>query len=485
MDELTQYLHLPEKAVAKELGICLTSLKKLCRQHGITRWPYRKLKSLDKKIAKAENGSGTGGEDATALKAKADELKREKMAVAFTYGQKDPSKRDEGDAESVTSSDPGISGVEGQEAKGGKAKKTPVKAKLSVLAHLAVEAAAKAGAAAKGAGSTPTSAGSAKAGGGAWPFAKGSKSGIPTPPEEPIVCAVGQDNDIFAEAVADVMANSSMDDNGDSLTPGWEGAAHRQSTAEVELNGATLTSIVEKGRNGTVKMTIIMPAPPTKAPPPLPQSKASVSDADLKIASALASLSSPRADAATPKGCKSAKKKAGQEIEVKEEEQEEGANVRLDEDEDENSDEQDGDQRGSFGHDLMGSEFFSGLRARQAGDCLDRSSSAHHLDLSVPSSEMDAAQRDDDLSPSSLDSAPVQDENMEEEVVVGEHDAKDLSLPSDSLSLEWDQVPNPPASPLLPSSQTILHRCALYPSPSEASGSTRRWCLGWEEGLAV
>jgi len=45
MDELTQYLHLPEKAVAKQLGICLTSLKKLCRQHGITRWPYRKVRA--------------------------------------------------------------------------------------------------------------------------------------------------------------------------------------------------------------------------------------------------------------------------------------------------------------------------------------------------------------------------------------------------------------------------------------------------------
>jgi len=44
MEELTQYLHLPEKTVAKELGICLTSLKKLCRQHGITRWPYRKVR---------------------------------------------------------------------------------------------------------------------------------------------------------------------------------------------------------------------------------------------------------------------------------------------------------------------------------------------------------------------------------------------------------------------------------------------------------
>ena len=38
LEELSKYFHLPEKAVAKELGICLTSLKKLCRSYGITRW---------------------------------------------------------------------------------------------------------------------------------------------------------------------------------------------------------------------------------------------------------------------------------------------------------------------------------------------------------------------------------------------------------------------------------------------------------------
>jgi hypothetical protein len=100
IDELSQYLHLPEKAVAKELGICLTSLKKLCRQNGITRWPYRKLKSLDKKIARAENVNSAGEtEDAATLKARAEELKKEYMAVALTYGiktdrgsRKDPEK---------------------------------------------------------------------------------------------------------------------------------------------------------------------------------------------------------------------------------------------------------------------------------------------------------------------------------------------------------------------------------------------------------
>ncbi len=113
IDELSQYLHLPEKAVAKELGICLTSLKKLCRQNGITRWPYRKLKSLDKKIARAENVNSAGEtEDAATLKARAEELKKEYMAVALTYGiktdrgsRKEPEKGGREEEEEVSTPD--------------------------------------------------------------------------------------------------------------------------------------------------------------------------------------------------------------------------------------------------------------------------------------------------------------------------------------------------------------------------------------------
>ena len=57
LEELSKYFHLPEKAVAKELGICLTSLKKICRSYGITRWPFRKLKSIQRTLAKDDGGA--------------------------------------------------------------------------------------------------------------------------------------------------------------------------------------------------------------------------------------------------------------------------------------------------------------------------------------------------------------------------------------------------------------------------------------------
>jgi len=46
LEELQTYFRLPEKEVAKRLGICLTSLKKVCRSNGIYRWPYRKVRDM-------------------------------------------------------------------------------------------------------------------------------------------------------------------------------------------------------------------------------------------------------------------------------------------------------------------------------------------------------------------------------------------------------------------------------------------------------
>ena len=49
-EELSRYFHMPINDVSSELGICATLLKKICRRHGIKRWPHRKIKSLDNMI---------------------------------------------------------------------------------------------------------------------------------------------------------------------------------------------------------------------------------------------------------------------------------------------------------------------------------------------------------------------------------------------------------------------------------------------------
>lgn len=46
LQELSKHFGSPEKDVAQSLGMCLTSLKKICRQHGVNRWPYRKVSAF-------------------------------------------------------------------------------------------------------------------------------------------------------------------------------------------------------------------------------------------------------------------------------------------------------------------------------------------------------------------------------------------------------------------------------------------------------
>ena len=48
---LCNYFHLPINDAAKHLGVCVTMLKKTCRKYGISRWPYRRIKCIDKKIS--------------------------------------------------------------------------------------------------------------------------------------------------------------------------------------------------------------------------------------------------------------------------------------------------------------------------------------------------------------------------------------------------------------------------------------------------
>lgn len=42
------------QTASKKLGVCCTLLKKICRKYGITRWPYRKIQSIERSIQQAK-----------------------------------------------------------------------------------------------------------------------------------------------------------------------------------------------------------------------------------------------------------------------------------------------------------------------------------------------------------------------------------------------------------------------------------------------
>ena len=43
IQQLAKYFHLPINVAGSRLGICPTVLKKICRKHGLSRWPHRKV----------------------------------------------------------------------------------------------------------------------------------------------------------------------------------------------------------------------------------------------------------------------------------------------------------------------------------------------------------------------------------------------------------------------------------------------------------
>ncbi|KAL9677724.1 hypothetical protein QQ045_005959 [Rhodiola kirilowii] len=51
VEEVSGYFHLTLTKAAMKLGICATAVKKFCRRHGMPRWPFRKIRSFETRIA--------------------------------------------------------------------------------------------------------------------------------------------------------------------------------------------------------------------------------------------------------------------------------------------------------------------------------------------------------------------------------------------------------------------------------------------------
>lgn len=49
-EKISSYFHLPINEASRELKVCATILKKVCRASGIARWPHRKIRSLENMI---------------------------------------------------------------------------------------------------------------------------------------------------------------------------------------------------------------------------------------------------------------------------------------------------------------------------------------------------------------------------------------------------------------------------------------------------
>ncbi|KAL8495852.1 hypothetical protein ACS0TY_019824 [Phlomoides rotata] len=49
--DFRDYFSLPIGEAAQKLNLCPTVVKKICRKHGVSRWPYRKIKSIERKLS--------------------------------------------------------------------------------------------------------------------------------------------------------------------------------------------------------------------------------------------------------------------------------------------------------------------------------------------------------------------------------------------------------------------------------------------------
>ncbi|KAJ1623268.1 RWP-RK domain-containing protein, partial [Pavlovales sp. CCMP2436] len=43
--DVSRHFHLPLTQAAELLNVCVTLVKRVCRENGVSRWPYRKLQS--------------------------------------------------------------------------------------------------------------------------------------------------------------------------------------------------------------------------------------------------------------------------------------------------------------------------------------------------------------------------------------------------------------------------------------------------------
>ncbi|XP_030502940.1 uncharacterized protein LOC115718120 [Cannabis sativa] len=80
--DLRDYLHLTIEDAAKAMNVCPTVLKKICRKSGLHRWPYRKIRSITRKIESLRPSlESYNAEIRAQAQAEIDQLRQEAISI--------------------------------------------------------------------------------------------------------------------------------------------------------------------------------------------------------------------------------------------------------------------------------------------------------------------------------------------------------------------------------------------------------------------
>jgi hypothetical protein len=101
LNELRPHFNKPMAVVAKELGVCITLMKKICRRNGLVRWPHRRIRSLVNRITSLQVIASTAvGAEKKRFQSQINALRDELSAVIQNPNEK--SRKAQADAKART-----------------------------------------------------------------------------------------------------------------------------------------------------------------------------------------------------------------------------------------------------------------------------------------------------------------------------------------------------------------------------------------------
>ncbi|CAM9623360.1 unnamed protein product, partial [Choristocarpus tenellus] len=90
LDVMRPYFNYPLRQAANAMNISVTTLKRLCRRHGVKRWPHRQISGINRAIRHLENQADCGAADSSLVTDQLRQLhRRRQIIVELAMGDDD------------------------------------------------------------------------------------------------------------------------------------------------------------------------------------------------------------------------------------------------------------------------------------------------------------------------------------------------------------------------------------------------------------